>query len=379
MHMNRRHCLRVLMSAAALTTFSHPLTSHGAGPGVLPLSASERFLTTRKLGTGYEAVVLDAAGSILARAPLPDRGHSFAVTSNGDRCVAFGRQPGFYACFFTTDTLHAEHRIVPAANRHFFGHGAFSPDGRTFYATENDYANGHGVVGVYRLVDGRVMERIGEWSTQGIGPHEIILLNDANTLCVANGGLLTHPDYGKQALNLHDMQPSLVYLDRHTGAVLEQRMLPDRWHQLSIRHLAQDAGGAVWLGCQYLGSRIDDVPVVGRHRRGGELEMLWGPTDVRRDMQHYVGSMAVDASGQQVISSSPVGGRMVIWSAQSGQVLHHLAYPDGCGVAALGNDGFLGSSGSGDLRAIHGDESTRIARIEHTAWDNHMRRLPAPG
>ncbi|PAX95204.1 Tat pathway signal protein, partial [Bordetella pertussis] len=38
------------------------------------------------------------------------------------------------------------------------------------------------------------------FDTAGIGPHEALLLPDGKTVCVANGGILTHPDYGKLEL-----------------------------------------------------------------------------------------------------------------------------------------------------------------------------------
>ena len=87
--------------------------------------------------------------------------------------------------------------------RHFFGHGAFSPDGRLLYATENDFDNARAVVGVYDVGSG--FARIGEFGTQGVGAHELLLSPDGELLVVANGGIETHPDYGRAELNLDTM------------------------------------------------------------------------------------------------------------------------------------------------------------------------------
>ncbi|MCK0317313.1 DUF1513 domain-containing protein, partial [Salmonella sp. 15E65] len=92
----------------------------------------------------------------------------------------------------------------------------------------------------------------GEFDSGGIGPHEVVLMPDGKTLCVANGGILTHPDYGKLELNLDTMRPSLAYIDAASGELLEKVELEPALHRLSIRHLALAADGCVWFGCQYM-------------------------------------------------------------------------------------------------------------------------------
>src|SRR5690606_16598003 len=129
--------------------------------------------------------------------PMAGRGYSFAIDSTRGRVVAFGRQPGFFAVAFDIGGTQAPRTIEPAKNRHFYGHGVFSSDGRRLFATENDFDAGLGVVGVYDSTTQGDFRRIGEFSTGGVGPHEVVLLRDGRTLCVANGGILTHPDYGK--------------------------------------------------------------------------------------------------------------------------------------------------------------------------------------
>ena len=83
----------------------------------------------------------------------------------------------------------------------------FSPDGALLYATENDFDNAAGMVGIY---DARaVSSAIGEFPTHGVGPHELLLLDDGATLAIANGGIETHPDFGRAKLNIATMKPSL--------------------------------------------------------------------------------------------------------------------------------------------------------------------------
>lgn len=356
--------------------------------------ATETYLSSRRSEGRDECVWCDAQGRVRASLPLPKRGHSFAVDTARGRAVVFGRQPGFFAMAFRLADagLAAEELALPEGH-HFYGHGVFAPDGDYLYATENDYRRARGVVGVYDARPGRGYERVGEFETGGIGPHELLLMPDGETLCVANGGMETHPDYGKSILNASTMQPSLVYLDRRSGKLLEQHALADEWRQLSIRHLAVDGAGCVWAGCQYANPDGRRPGLVLRHRRGEALQTLACPPDQLRAMRNYVGSVTVNARGTVVATSSPLGGRVLFWDVAHGAVLDAVALPDVCGVAQHGDDGFLLSSGHGilawhrpDAAAVCPDldadshclaQSVPEPHITRHAlsWDNHMRRV----
>ena len=42
----------------------------------------------------------------------------------------------------------------------------------------------------------------------------MLLMPDGETFVVANGGIETHPDYGRAELNLETMDPSVAFVDR---------------------------------------------------------------------------------------------------------------------------------------------------------------------
>ncbi len=336
-----------------------------------------RFLAARRFGGRYEAALIDQRGHDLAVAALPDRGHSFAIDAAGSRAVAFGRQPGFFAQAFSL-TDGAPQGLLPLPEgRHYFGHGVFSLDATRLYATENDYEAGRGVLGVYDARSGAGWQRLTEFDTAGIGPHEVVLMPDGRTLCVANGGLLTHPDFGKTSLNLTTMRPSLVYLDAADGRLLEKVELPPALFQLSIRHLVVDAAGAVWFACQHEGPATQQPPLVGRHRRGAAPELFSGPPQVLRSLRNYLGSIAIDTERGIVATSSPVGGHIAYWSTADGRCLGATARADGCGIASLGTARFLISDGYGAmLEAGPGsDEHLLVAGSRELSWDNHLRHL----
>jgi hypothetical protein len=307
---------------------------------------------------------------------LPDRGHSFAIDSARARAVVFGRQPGFYALAFGLPDCAPLGTLALPADRHFFGHGVFAADGSLLFATENDFEGGRGVLGVYDARPAGRWQRVGEFDSGGAGPHEVVLLRDGATLCVANGGLLTHPDFGKTPLNLATMQPSLSYVDAASGRLLESVTLPPALFQLSIRHLAVDAAGTVWFACQHQGPATEQPLLLGRHRRGTAPQLVATPPAVLRGLRNYLGSIATDATGRVVAATSPVGGSVALWDTNDGKFLGSTDRPDGCGIAALGEGGFLVSDGFGGIHAL-GPDGRELVVLEASAgmaWDNHMRR-----
>lgn len=364
------------------------LAAYGAGAAVVggeriaqaaalpPGGTSPLYLAARKNDSRFEAVVFDEQGNDQLVIPMPDRGHSFALDPARSRATVFGRQPGFFAIAFDVTGKSPEQALQAAPGRHFFGHGVYSPDGKLMVATENDYEAGRGVLGLYDSSTEGQYRRVGEYPSGGIGPHEVVLMPDGRTLCVANGGILTHPDYGKLQLNVDTMQPSLAYIDMQTGELLEQVFAEPTLHKLSIRHLVIDGAGAVWAGCQYTGTTQDRPPLVGRHRRGMPLQLFAGPDEALRSMNNYVGSMAVNQLGTVIATSSPVGGKVLLWDAASGDFLASRDVFDGCGVAPAQGHGFIVSSGQGTLEKLAVREGgKRIQQSPGLSWDNHLRRF----
>jgi uncharacterized protein len=205
--------------------------------------ATECFAAARKDDRGNFSAALFSLNGDMRSIELPERGHDIALRPDGGEWVAFARRPGRFAVAVPVGAGQPVW-FATRPDRHFFGHGSFSADGRLLYSTENDYNAAKGVIGV-RDVAGRY-KQIGEFEAHGMEPHDIALLSDGRTMVIANGGIRTHPD-SEGELNLPDMQPSLVYVDTETGDLLEEHRLAPPLHQLSIRHLAIGAGDVVAL------------------------------------------------------------------------------------------------------------------------------------
>ncbi len=355
------------------------LKAAGAGflAGLAPwraaaLEGAELILASsiEKRGGGYGAVLVDEAGSLIASVDLPDRGHDVTFSPADGRGVVFARQPGTFAVVFDPSGRRAPVTLSSAEGRHFFGHGAFSPDGRLLYATENDFDDARGVIGIFDVAGG--FTRIGEFDTFGTGPHEMLLTADGTTLIVANGGIETHPDFGRAELNLATMDPSLVFIDARSGALIGQLRLASDLHQLSIRHLALDAQGRVWFGCQFRGAAETLPQLVGYATREGDIRLIELPGDTLASLQNYVGSVAASRDGTLVAVTSPEGDSIVAIDSATGRVAARRGLENGCGIAPDGA-GFIASSGEGELIGFAG--SPAPAQRLDLRFDNHLRRF----
>jgi len=374
---SRRAFLAGLGGVAALG--AGDFSAFAAGAGLLDESARDfpLFASARREADGsYGIAIIDDAGQELARVLLPGRGHGIAVSPDGRRFMAFARRPGTFALLIDPFERVEPRVLTSIEGRHFYGHGCFSPDGRLVYAVENDYDAVRGVVGVYD-VSGRQIRRLGEIETGGIGPHDILLAEGGRVLVVANGGIETHPSRPREKLNLDTMQPSVAFLDRDSGDLLARHSLGRDLHQLSLRHMALDGQGKVWVGGQFEGDKGLLPPLVARMSRDTGPDLTEIPPALASGLQGYIGSVAVNASGDVIATSAPRGGQVLFWAAAGGAFLGADQVVDGCGLAPLDASGFLVSDGTGGLRCIEDPQAPPelLARPPGISWDNHMVAL----
>ena len=326
--------------------------------------------TVRRPDGSFAAVLYDLNAGLLNSIALPARGHDVAVNPTRPEVVAFARRPGTFAVALSRHRDHAPAAFSAPPGRHFYGHGVFARDGRLLYTTENDFAKGVGCIGVWDA--GAGYRRIGELPAHGIGPHDINLLGDGRTLVIANGGIITHPDHGRDPLNLASMRPSLAYVDRLTGDLVEHQELPPAMHQSSIRHLDVGTGDTVIFGCQFKGAKTGWTDLIGFHKPGERIELLSGGPTVHRALRHYVSSIAVDRAGDVAGVTSSRGNGIVLVDIARRTLIGVRSFADVSGIAVGQEAGrLIITSGTGDLGAVTpaggATSSTRLP----WSWDNH--------
>ena len=306
---------------------------------------------------------LDADGSIKFEIALPDRGHAAAAHPTTPEAVAFARRPGTYAIVLDCRTGQTKARLEAPVGRHFYGHGTFSADGDLLFTTENDYEAEAGIIGIWDVQDDYL--RIGEFSSGGIGPHDIELMPDGKTLVVANGGIETHPETGRSKLNLPAMRSNLSYLALD-GVIEAQVELAPEHQRNSIRHLAVSHRGDVAFAMQWQGDLTDDLPLRGVHSLRRQHLKFYVEASVR-GMQGYLGSIAFNSDTNQIATTSPRSGIVQVFGSNG--LIKNSNMPDVCGVAVSGC-GFIVTTGMGVVRA----PETGNTKYE-VAWDNHLIRI----
>ena len=307
---------------------------------------------------------------------LPGRAHQVVLKPDNREAAVIARRPGKWTYIVDLENLKIKHELLSPRNMHGFGHAVFSADGRYLISAENDLSVDQGRVTIrdaqddYRVLDVH--------SSYGVGPHQLALLSDQQTLVIANGGILTRPETGREKLNLDSMTPSLVYMNLASGRLLEKHELDKSLHKLSIRHLDVNQNNEVVIAMQHQGAMHELVPLIGHHRLGRLIELPDLPEQSLIAMKQYCGSICFDDSGDYYAVSAPRGDRLIIMDMRANRLFDELRCRDVCGLAASSYGGFWLSSGTG--RVYHytlSNKKLEPSNLSNSAWhwDNHMTML----
>lgn len=316
---------------------------------------------------------LDIQTGQLQTRQIPFRAHDIHPLPQQQQVLAFGRRPGRY-CALANFNHEGVELIEAAKGRHFYGHGCLNQQADTLFTTENHYDAARGVIGIRDLTSQQI---IGEYESYGVGPHDIHLMPDGKTLVIANGGIKTHPDFGRRKLNLKSMQPSLVYVDIENGKKIEEYRLHD--HQLSIRHLTVTKDGDVGVATQYQGKLHKRQPknLVAWQKNGTGLQALSIQESAITHFKGYMADLAVDIEQQLLAVTSPRGNQLAFWDISEQQFLHALPLPEPSGIVFQAETGkFLVSSANGSVYTVTATKEKSVAnpiqQFANLKWDNHM-------
>ncbi|WP_413501151.1 DUF1513 domain-containing protein [Psychrobacter maritimus] len=339
----------------------------------------------------FGVVGIDADRQIVWQTTMPERVHDIVVQpifdaqnssakNNQNRdVVVMGRRPSAKFWVLNTATGQVKFAIKASTHRHFYGHACYSLDSKLLYVTENDTLSLEGKIGIYDANDS--YKKIAEFDSHGIGPHELIMHPDGETLVIANGGIKTE-QASREELNLDSMRPSLVYLNRHTGALLEQ-ITPEH-NQMSVRHLAMHDDGTVMIGIQFQGEKHINVPLVLTHKRGdSDFKALIMPNNQWQRFHQYIASVAVDSERNLLCVTTPIGGCAALYDLNTRTLITDVSLPDCAGAAVLSNQsadkagdnnrqsGFIVSDGQGQLTALTVD-SLATAQLDTVEKNDHI-------
>ncbi|MGY8868906.1 MAG: DUF1513 domain-containing protein [Pseudomonadales bacterium] len=336
--------------------------------------AAQRFASASQAADGlFYLYLFDGLGKEVAKHLLPSRAHQIVSHPTRPWVLAIARRPGTTIDIFNYQTGSFVKRLDCSHDYHLYGHAQITTDGRYLLTTEKSPSHEDGRL-VVRDIE-QNFKIVKEHSTAGIGPHELRLSADQRTMVIANGGIKTK---GREKINLESMQPSLAYIDIHSGELLEQVHLPAQYHQSSIRHLDISPNGQVLIAMQYQGNPGDSVPLVALHSRGEAIQALTVPAHINGRLNQYCGSVCFDSTGDFAAVSAPRGNLITLWNIKTQQFHAAIKVSDGCGIAKAQYAGeFVVSSGAGRLYTLDSQKMTRtpIPTALKVKWDNHLSKI----
>ncbi len=359
----------------------------------------------------FGVVGIDADRQIVWQTTMPERVHDIVVQpiinvqdehnaiGQSRDVIVMGRRPSERFWVLEAATGQVKAAINALDNRHFYGHACYSLDGKWLYVTENDTVSLNGKIGLYDAHEN--YKKIAEFDSHGIGPHELIMHPDGKTLVIANGGIKTE-QASREELNLDTMRPSLVYLDRYDGSLLEQ-ILPEH-NQMSVRHLAMHDNGMVMIGIQFQGDKHINVPLVLTHKRGDtDFCPLRMPHNQWQRFHQYIASVAVDSARNQLCVTTPIGGCAALFDLNTYALIDTVSLPDCAGAAIIVDSvniadrsnhqhkesGFIVSDGQGQLTTLHVNHVSLVesdashstervlvnSQLHKMSFDNHLQAV----
>ena len=374
MQINRRAFLGLTGAALAATAAAAGTLG---GWTLMHNDAQPLLLSARKDAAGrHYAVGYRLDGSQVFATAVNERCHDVVPHPSLPLALFVGRRPSTQSYLIDTRDGRLLHTLHTPAHRHFYGHAVFHRNGEWLYATENDTSDpGRGVIGVYRLAgqrpENRRLQRNGELSSHGVGPHQLLWMPDGDTLVIANGGIRTEAD-SRVEMNLDAMEASLVLLGRD-GTLHSKEQLPERMN--SVRHLAVASDGTVVSGQQYMGEASDAAPLLAIKRPGQAFQAFPLGEAQRLAMNQYTASVAIHSELRLLALTAPRGNRVFIWDLDSAALRLDAPLPDCAGVGAVA-EGFVVSSGQGRCRLYDcrsAQIATRPLQLPAGLWDNHLR------
>ncbi|WP_440056702.1 DUF1513 domain-containing protein (plasmid) [Pseudoalteromonas sp. T1lg65] len=368
MQLSRRSFCKATLAMGAGTLMLSTLSACSVGSG------KQRYASAYTSNSGKHHVSwFDIEGHVQGDIQIPQRAHDLAFAADDGLLIAFARRPGDELYLINVDEGLLQKVVKARPKHHFYGHGVVDKSRKLLFTSENYFDDSlkahHGKVVVRKLSD---MSIINEFNSGGIGPHQIALLSDGETLVVANGGIHTHPSMDRRKLNVDSMQPNLTYLDTRSGAV--KRVVTPPHHQLSTRHLCVSADDTVYVGCQFQGPEALQFPLIYKDHisQNNGLMALQATETQWRAFSQYTASLSFNERLQKLAVTSPRGGIVSIWDGINNSLQSLYSLDDTAGLAVT-NDGFIATDGQGGI-TIAEQKLSNIVRVP-CHWDNHLLNL----
>ncbi len=238
-------------------------------------------------------------------------GHGITFNPVKPNIAAVFEKRGPGACELDLSTGQVLRDIPCEQERQFYGHGAYSPDGKILYSaetiTKGDYK------GLIVMRDAATLEEIGEFPSYGPRPHDCQILNDGKTMIITNGGGLL----GEKELG------SVTYVDLTSQKLIQK--LPIDNKRFNAGHVAvADNGDIVVVSAPREGSpakKNGGVTIGGLNKK---LSTAKGPSNILNKMVGETLSVCIDDTRSIAAATTPDAGRITFWDLNTKEMVHTI-------------------------------------------------------
>lgn len=309
------------------------------GPGQYVQQEKKRFVLS--------VIDLDHARQPPQTIPLDFFAHGVVPDPTQPRRLVLFEKIGKGACEVDLIDRKMVRKVETVKERLFYGHGAFTPDGKTLFATETEVdADYKGMIAVR---DGKTFQILDAMPTYGAAPHDCQLIDGGKTLVVTNGGAPVD----------REPRPSVTYVELSTKKLLTR--LEFETPLINAGHLALTASGdmaVVSAPREGLPDMVDRVGGVSLRRGDQPLRTMQikGVTD---KLKGEVLSVCIHEATGVAACTCPLGNLVTFWDLQDRKLIKSVEFRRPRGVAlTLDNAHFVVSFGEGEIAM------TSAARLE---------------
>lgn len=310
---------------------------------------------------------------ILSDFSVPNEVHLACLFPTNDSILVCSRIPDANLLKYSLKgELLAE--LKPLPNQHFEGHGIFSNDEKFLYVTATDYQTNKNLKNNGRLLklNATNLALIEEYSTGGIGPHELVWQSDTH-IAIANTGVITHPDSGRKILNEDNIQSNITLFNTNTKSIDHQWDVP--LLGLSARHLDKMHNGDLVIGCQY--KKQDQRPACVAFATKNKALIFSDKNNepLYWDMKGYTASIKALPNSNKALITNPRGGLLTQWQEQRSTDKTEIEFNKGIKISKNGEQAWV-SKGAGELLLLNTNDlkfkGQPIKVKQNIWWANHL-------
>lgn len=214
-------------------------------------------------------------------------------------------------------------RIKPDKGCAFYGHGAYSKDGKLVYATEYDEET---YAGKMTIRDATDFKLVGEFPTHGEWPHDCQFIDDGKVVAITNGG--GNIEGGAV--------PNVTYVEVGTGKLLEKIEFESELMNSGHLMISDNGDLAVAHAMREGLDTREALGAISLRPKEGKFKTMITPAEVTGAMKGETLSLCMLPEKKVVAATNPYGaptGIVTFWNYETQKYVAKLELEQPRGVA----------------------------------------------